>query len=137
VVVTEQVTGALLADDHPLADRDMITLADLEGLDVIMPSAQVNPITYQRTYETLARLGRRRPPRVMVENPAEGLSLIAAGIAFGLGFESLRRNPLNMLRLVPVEGLAMPMPVYCYAPRWSEREFVPTFVQYVLEEAAQ
>ncbi|MCU0635187.1 MAG: LysR family transcriptional regulator, partial [Gemmatimonadaceae bacterium] len=107
VLLTEHISGVLLADDHPLAAREKIGMSDLEGLDVIMPSPQSSPISYQRLHEALARMGRRRPARVMLDNPVEGLSLIAAGLAFGLGYDSLRKHPLDMLRLVPVEGMSI------------------------------
>jgi DNA-binding transcriptional LysR family regulator len=130
LLLTEHSGGVLLADDHPLASRPEIQVSDLESLDLIMPSPQTNPITYQRIYEAFSRMGRRRPPRVMLENPVmEGLSLVAAGLAFGIGYDSLRRTPLESLRLVPVAGLSIEMPVYVYAPRWSEREEIAAFVE--------
>lgn len=131
LLLTEHVGGVLMADDHPLASRPEIQVIDLESLDIVMPSPQTNPITYQRIYEAFSRMGRRRPPRVMVEHPVEGLSLIAAGLAFGMGYDSLRRTPLESLRLVPVAGLSIEMPVYVYAPRWSERDEIAAFVDYL------
>jgi DNA-binding transcriptional LysR family regulator len=134
LLLTEHIGGVLLADDHPLAGRAEIQVSDLDSLDAIMPSAQTNPVTYQRVYEAFARMGRRRPPRVMVENPIEGLSLIAAGLAFGMGYDSLRRTPLESLRLVPVAGLSIEMPIYVYAPRWSEREEIAAFLDMLKSE---
>ncbi|MCU0648610.1 MAG: LysR family transcriptional regulator [Gemmatimonadaceae bacterium] len=136
LLLTEHIGGVLLADDHPLAARERISMADLEGLDAIMPSPQASPVTYQRMYEALARMGRRRPARVMVESPVEGLSLVAAGLAFGFGYDSFRKTPLDMLRLVPVEGLSIDLPIYVYSPRWSERPEIAAFVELLLADAA-
>jgi DNA-binding transcriptional LysR family regulator len=134
LLLTEHVSGVLIANDHPLASRERITMSDLESLDAIMPSPQANPITYQRVYDAMARMGRKRPPRVMVEQAVEGLSLIAAGLAFGLGYDSLKGSPVSSMRLIPVEGLSIELPVYLYAPRWSEREEISAFVDLVLAE---
>jgi molybdate transport repressor ModE-like protein len=96
----------ILRTDHPLAGKDMLDLADLDGNEIIMPSRRDPYYQYYRDLLTRNRLNCR----TVVQAPFASFSILMAGVMNALSFNSALMAELacqkqTELTWRPVKGL--------------------------------
>ena len=121
-LVEDAIDSALVAVDHPLAQRGEITPADLASVPLLYFPREFHAGLYDRVYAELAALGLR--PRVDGEYQSVHVmwTLAAQGRGWVPGLTSHRTTPPIGTVAVPVAGLHVPLGLDVL---WRRRESNP------------
>jgi DNA-binding transcriptional LysR family regulator len=120
----EIVDHALLPPTHRLAGRSDVSVAELEDLPLLIPSRLAQCAAAHRVIAELRRLGLRSRVEP-IDGGSENAQLwIAAGRGWCFASRTLRIAPALGNALVPVRGLAVPVPVNIVSRRADPRPAV-------------
>lgn len=129
-LVHRETYRLVMPADHPLAEKETVSGADLSGQEVILFAREVNPAVFDRLVEALSS-GGVRPPifRQDARNKHSMLAMVRAGFGVALMPESCCRDPLPGMKTA---GLATELPPVDIMAVWSGsgmsdalRDFIP------------
>ncbi len=106
-LVEETVDSALVAESHPLAERERLTAPDLAEYPFLFMDRAFSPVMYDRVHAILNGLGLR--PRATAGYDSLHLiwMLAAQGSGWALNFGVPRGRTPTGLVAIPVEGLSL------------------------------
>nr|WP_232332826.1 LysR family substrate-binding domain-containing protein [Novosphingobium aquimarinum] len=103
--IGEGNTMVAVCEGHRLADRDAISLAELERESVLWPMRKSAPRYYERLMAACAEAGTA--PRIIQECTTNSimLSLVATGMGVGFVTATPPLSSLHKIRLIPISDL--------------------------------
>jgi DNA-binding transcriptional LysR family regulator len=108
LLVEDPLEAALLAQSHPLASRESISVQDLEDLPFIFITRAFRPRFFDQVMEALGRLGLKPKSTATFDGLQTAWRQTAAGKGWTVGFRSQRARPPAGLVAVKVEGFSVP-----------------------------
>lgn len=122
---------AMVPENHPLADRDILNLRDLQGHSVIFRSPQ--SVIQQMFNEALAAQGIVIEPALIVDSREAILEAVACGIGIGFVLEggNLRSDKVRQIRIGDLTDV-MVDDVFCLEPQ-SRRRVIDAFLDVARE----
>ncbi len=116
----------VVSENHPLAKRKKVRLAELQGEDMMFPSPKLRPVTYSEMVTACLRGGLE--PNIVLE--AEGLiNVVAEGIAIAL-YNSAMAESATMTGVTYLEVEDLDVPLHLSAMWLKERE-TPALIRFV------
>ena len=106
--IAEEGVVAAVADSHPLARRESIANADLDGLPLVLLERQIWPDVYDELLATLREQGVRPSGLHHASAPTAALAMVAAGHGvFRMGASAA--VPWQGVTFVPIEDARVPV----------------------------
>lgn len=107
-LMTDVIDSALVAENHPLAKRKSIDLAELSDIPFLFFRREFHPAFHDYLMEVFRGRGFRPLEGSMQEGLQTMWALTAVGEGWSLGFGRQHENPPRGLVAVPIRGLAIP-----------------------------
>ena len=116
----------MVAENHRLARRNRVKLADLRDEDMMFPSPTLRPATYREMMAACLRAGLE--PRIVLE--AEGLiNVVAEGLAVALYNSALAENvEVPGVTYLAVEDMNVPLVL---SAMWRKERETPALLHFV------
>jgi DNA-binding transcriptional LysR family regulator len=135
-LLTDWIEGALLPQDHPLAQCESITFDDLASIPFLFFRRDFHPAFYDYLIEAFRRHGYS-PVLGPTQNGLSTLwSMCEAGAGWSLAFASHRDAPPPGLVAIPIEGFSVPWGVNLLSRKNESRPAARAIIELLFEEAA-
>lgn len=127
-LLDEPASGALLPDQHPLAQRESLVLADLRNLPTLVPPRDVVPLLHDQMVGTIRRAGYE--PRVLPApiSFAAAAQLVVAGAGWIITVLSIGEMPPAGTRVVPIRDASVMLGFFALCRRDDRRAQVVRFI---------
>ncbi len=126
----------LVAQDHHLARRDRIRLAELEALPFLFSTRDAHPAFHDQVMQRLRRLDLRSPVDTTFQSLHLRWARAAEGKGWCLGFRSQRAHAPRGTTAVAVDGLTIPWGMELLWRAGEDREMVSKLIAAFRRSAA-
>jgi DNA-binding transcriptional LysR family regulator len=124
----EPVDHVLIASTHPLARRDVVSLADLVGISMLLPERAVYPAMYDHCLAEVRRAGREPQVITAPTSPAAAVGLVASGAGFIMAMRSFALAPPPGTVALRLADWSLHVQLFALRRRSDERPFVMAFL---------
>ena len=128
---------ACLPDQHPLAQQEVINLAELKNERLILFLSQVSPVYHQRIYQMCQTHGFAPEIRHEVRHWLSVLSLVSLGQGVAIAPASLQRVGMPRVAFRPLTGEQPVSELLAVWRRTPENPLVQSLLSCLTETAAQ
>lgn len=120
----------IVPDDHPLAKRRSVRLADLRDMPMLFASANTRPLTRKEMWSACIKAGFEPRIAMEVDNEVIGLNVVAAGIAVAFFNGSLaERRPEDGVTYLEIEDFEVPLHLAAVWRADRETDAIRMFVE--------
>jgi DNA-binding transcriptional LysR family regulator len=136
VVASDVVDSALLAEGHALSGRELLRGPDLAHDPFVFLSREAYPQLFDVVMTQFDRIGLVPTIERSVNGPRAIWGAVAEGGGWTVGTHAMQRQPPSGLVAVPIEGFALPAPVYLLWRRGESDAQTALLVQAIRDAAA-